>query len=435
MGSVSGKGGRSLAVVLLLLATTAVALFLPASGAFAQTQAVTASPGYVNLGMNTTIAFTTPSSGTYTVVVEKPVGELVSLNMTFTAAGATQNATFGNSTVGFNSTVNEVGTYNVYVEQGGQVLYSTSFYATNQMTIKMDMVNGGLCYYIQDATRGSEIFPRFFVYYLSNGAPVTNLQLSNVSYTLPGGAVANATWHRPGVEGVGFFIGEVAPSWNYSYVGAYYPNATATDMYGNTVNYTYMGRPFMILPAQLTTTVSLLDVKSNDTVTSLYSGESVSIDANVTYSAQDISGTEPAAGFVAPLDTSRGGTVTALIGWGFYNTTTNSFGGKEAGGLLGSVQLTYSSDNDTWVGQFNVPALPSGASGYQLVVSSSDSASPSNTGSAIVNLATANAPAASTPLGSLTFSQVLITAVATLIVGLVAGIITSPVRQMRGAKQ
>ncbi len=190
----------------------------------------------------------------------------------------------------------------------------------------------------------------------------------------------------------------------------------------------------MILPVQLISTVSLLDVKSNATVTSFYSGESVLVDANVTYSAQDISGTEAAPGFVAPLDTSRGGTVTALIGWGFYNTTANSFGGKQAGGLLGTVQLTYSSDNDTWVGQFNVPALPSGASGYQLVVSSSDSASPSNTGSAVVNLATANSPAASSPLGSLTFSQVLITAVATLIVGLVAGIITSPVRQMRRTK-
>ncbi len=237
------KGTRSLAVILLLLATATISLFLPASGAFAQTQAVTASPGYLNLGMNTTITFTAPSVGTYSVAVRKPAGELFSLNMTFATAGALQNATFGNSTAGFMSTVNEVGTYNVFVEQGGQVLYSTSFYATNQMVIKMDMVNSGLCYYIQDASRGSVIFPRFFVYYLSNGASVTNLQLSNVSYTLPGGALTNATWHKPGVEGVGFFIGEVSANWNYTYIGPYYPNATATDMYGNTVNYTYMAAP------------------------------------------------------------------------------------------------------------------------------------------------------------------------------------------------
>jgi hypothetical protein len=420
--------------LLLLLATSAVALLLPVSGAFAQSQAVTAAPGNINLGMNTSITLTAPSAGTYSIVVRKPAGELISFNMTFAGSGAPQSATFGNGSVGFKSAVDETGTYNVFVEQGAQVLYTTSFYATNQMVIKMDMVNGGLCYYIQDAPRGSAIFPRFFVYYLSDGSSVTNLQLANVSYTLPGGALANATWHKPGVEGVGFFIGKILPNWNYTYVGPYYPNATATDNYGNMVNFTYRGRPFLILPVQLLTDAQFIDTKANATVTSLYSGESISVNANVTYSDTEISGIGAVAGFVAPLDTSRGGTVTAFIGWGSFNTTTNAFGGAQPGGLLGSVQLTYSQDNGTWVGQFNAPSLPSGASGYKVVIVSGDSASPANSGSEIVELAPANAPAAATPMGSLTFSQVLITVVAVLIVGLAAGIITSPIRQMRGKK-
>ena len=407
---------------------------IPASGVFAQTQGLTVSSGYVNLGMNTTVTFVAPSPGTYSLVVRKPAGELASLNVTLASGGGAQSAVFGNASLDFRSAVNETGTYNVFAEQGGQVVYTASFYATNQMVIKMDMVNGGLCYYIQDAPRGSEIFPRFFVYYLSNGASVTNLQLSNVSYALPGGAMANATWHKPGVEGVGFFIGKILPDWNYTFVGPYYPNATATDYYGNVVNYTYMGRPFLILPATLSSQTQFFDDKANATVTSLYSGESVTVDANVTYSASLVSGSAIPT-FVAPLDPTRGGTVTAMIGWGNFNATTNSFGGSRPGGLLASVQLTYSQDNGTWVGQVNAPALPSGASGYKVVVVSSDNAAPANSGSEILDMATATAPVASSSLGGLTFSQVLFTAVATLIVGLAAGIITSPIRHMRGQKQ
>jgi hypothetical protein len=437
--SSSGKGSRvakrAFLVLILIAATMPFAIVGPIQAVFAQTQSVTATPGYINLGMNTSITVTAPSAGTYTVVVRKPNGNLTSIDMTFASAGSSKNATYGNGTVGFNATVDAPGTYGVFVEQGGQEVSSTSFYATNQMVIKMDMVNGGLCYYIQDAPRGSEMFPRFFVYYLSDGSIVTNAVLSNVSYTLPSGAFANATWHKPGAEGVGFFIGKVLPNWNYTFVGPYYPNATATDVFGNKVSYNYMGRPFLILPAQLLTDVELMDTKANQTVTSLYAGERIVINATVNYSDKNISGSPAVTGFVAPLDPSRGGTVTAFIGWGSYNVTTKAFGGATPGGLLGSVQLTFSNDSQSWMGQFDAASLPSSATGYKIVIVSSDSASPSNTGSAVVNLAPANAPAPAISTNNITLPLALVTAVATLIVGLAAGIITSPVRQALGRRQ
>src|ERR1017187_2185127 len=123
----------------LLLLTSAV----PAASA--QTQLVTAQPGYINLGMTTSIAVVAPNAGTYAVVVEEPNGTHVQTNYVFTAAGQTQNVTFGNSTVGFKATVNQVGTYNVFVESNGQALGSTSFYATNKLVINLQMVQAGTC--------------------------------------------------------------------------------------------------------------------------------------------------------------------------------------------------------------------------------------------------------------------------------------------------
>jgi hypothetical protein len=49
--------------MLLMLTSSAMAI-APVSAAFAWTQAVTAKPGYINLGMNTTISFAAPAAGT-----------------------------------------------------------------------------------------------------------------------------------------------------------------------------------------------------------------------------------------------------------------------------------------------------------------------------------------------------------------------------------
>ena len=145
---------------------------MPAS---AQTQIVTATPGYINLGMTTSIAVTAPAAGTYTAVVVKPDGSSSSLPYAFTAGGKTQASVFGNATSGFGTLVNQVGTYNVFVEQGSAVMGTTSFYATNKIVITMDMVTGGTCYFINSDARGYKFIPRFYASYASTGALLSNL--------------------------------------------------------------------------------------------------------------------------------------------------------------------------------------------------------------------------------------------------------------------
>lgn len=237
------------------------------------------------------------------------------------------------------------------------------------------MTDGGTCAYVQGVTRGSKMFPRFFVAYASNGARVTNATLSVVTFTLPDGTHSNATWHRASVEGVGFFIGKVYPNWNSTWAGNYMPTATATDIYGNTLSFTYTGRPFQILPSPLTASVQLVDPKTGQVAAGLYSGQTVNVTATIAYTAEGVTGTEIRPGYIGPLDTSRGGVVTALLGWDFYNTTSNSFGSaKNPGGQIASLKLTYTGSKGIWSTPLTIsslPAIPAGTT-YELILSAND---------------------------------------------------------------
>jgi hypothetical protein len=361
--------GATILATLILVAMAAV----PAASA--QTQYVSATPGYVNLGMSTFVVATAPAAGAYSVVVLQPNGTESSLSFTPTAAGQLLNETYGNSSLGFKASIDQVGTYNVFLEQGILVVSSTSFYATNRLTVSMDMVNGGNCAYIPGADRGTKMFPRFYIDFASNGAPMTNTDPgASVTFTLPNGATAKASWD----SGAHLFVGKVQPNWNYTYVGPWNPSAVISDAAGNSAVFNYTGSPFVISPVQLSTTITVLDLATGQPTTTLQSGQTVTIEATITYPTN----AEPVPGFVGPLASSRGGVVTAQVGWGYYNMTSGTFGGKNPGGLLGTVAMTYSGSNGTWTGQFasgSLPKLQSGV-GYEVVVSSKDNASPANTG-------------------------------------------------------
>ena len=357
----------------------------------AQTQPVSVTPGYINLGMVTSVVVTAPSAASYSVVVQKPNGSESSLAFAPTAAGQVLNATYGNSTVGFKALVDQEGTYNVYLEQGAQVISAASFYATNKLDVRMDMVNGGVCEYIAGAYRGTKMFPRFYVTFASSGAEMTNLDKgASVNFTMPDGTVARAGWDGFAME----FVGKVQPNWNYTYIGPWNPTATAGDAAGNSATFTYTGSPYVISPVQLNTTLSVVDATTRQEVAGLYNGQTINVEATITYPTNP----EPVPGFVAPLDSvTRGGSVTAQVGWGFYNMTSGTFGGKNPGGLLGTVLMTYTV-NGTWTGQFESNSLPTLKAGtyYEVVVSSKDDASPANTGFAMSILPPATSATAST---------------------------------------
>jgi len=366
----------------------------------AQSQYVTATPGNINLGMTTNITVTGPASGSYNVVVVKPSGTLSQMTETFASAGQVQNVFYGNSTSGFKSLVDQVGTYNVFLEQGTTVVSSTSFYATNKLIVSMDMISGSACAYIPAATRGMEMFPRFYITYASTGGPVTNVDKGiTVTYTLPDNTKTNATWHAANTisqSSTGFFIGRLLPAWNYTSLGPWVPTVKISDPAGNTVTWTYIGMPFTISAATLSTSITLQDSATNQTVISFSSGQSVNILANVTYPAPP-AGAAAVKGFVGPLDSAtKGGSVSALVGWGYYNTTTGSFGGKNPGALLSQITMTYNAKSHLWTGVFNATSLPALSTGttFKVIISAKDKASPPNIGTA--SLSVSAAPQSST---------------------------------------
>jgi len=432
-----------------------LSVYVPAVSA--QTQYISVTRGEINLGRTTTITVTAPAAGTFTAVVVRPDSSKIALNFTFTAGGQTQSANFGNASLGFKTTVTLVGTYNVFLEQGNQVVAGTSFYATNVLNVFMDFVNGGVCNYIAGANRGFKIFPRYFITYASDGAPLNKSATNVVTFTIPDGSKVNASYHAATTEApfpYGFYIGKFYPNWNYSTLGAWSPLATITDGLGNKATYQYTGPPFELTPAQLSEAVTLTDTRTSQPVSGFYNGQTVAIQATVSYPTN----AEPVPGYVGYLIPSqRGGSVNALVGWGFYNATAGTFGG----GTIAKVPLTYvAGTNGTWAGNLNVsnlPGIPNGAT-YGMVITSSDAASPPNTGFTQLNVppatfapgsaapttvtqttsttvistvtsgqttitSTSSAPASST---GVTFDLALAATVGTLIVGLLAGMIVRP---------
>jgi hypothetical protein len=359
-------------LVLTLFATPAVS---------AQTQYIEASPGYVNLGLTTSILASAPSAGSYSVIVTQPNGTSATLSFDPTASGQMFNATYGNATLGFKTLIDQVGTYNVFLEQGSQVVSATSFYATNKLQVVMEMVTGGTCDYVSGVPRGAKMFPHLAITYASDGAPWTDTVKGwSVKVLTPNGVVTPATWDP---YAKAFEVG-VLPNWNYTFVGPWNPKVNASDAAGNRLEYVYAGSPFTISPAELNTSIEVVNATSGVPTSSLLNGQEVTIKATISYPTN----AEPVVGFVGPLSPARGGFVSAQVGWGFYNTTSGTFGGKNPGGLLGTVPMTYSGSNGTWSGQFvsgSLPKLQPGSS-YEVVVSSKDGASPSNEGFGMASL-------------------------------------------------
>ncbi len=386
---------------LLLLMTLAISAVAGVPAVSAQTQYIVATPDYINLGMNTTIAATAPAAGSYTVIVQAPSGTQYTLGFTFTAAGQVQNAIFGNASVGFKAVANQVGTYGIFLEQGSTVVSSTTLLVTGQVNVSFDMLMAGACVFVPGGSRGQEMLAQFHITYASNGATVENAATwvnktftthgALVTYTLPDGTVATASLHAPSATTwhQAWYQGHVWPTWNSSWVGNYYPTVKASDQYGNAATYTYSGYPYPIAAATLTTAISLSDAKTGQLVTGLYNDQSVIVSANIQYT-NPLVGADTVKGFAGPLDAAtRGGVVTAVVGWGPYNTTSGTFGtAKLPGGLIAEVPMTYSTTTDVWTGPLNIGTLPTlvNATAYEVIITSHDSAQPANTGFATFNV-------------------------------------------------
>jgi len=386
-----------------------------------QPQYVAATPNYINLGMNTTISATAPAAGSYSVIVQSPGGTQFTVTDTFTAANlaVAQNSIFGNATVGFKAVATQAGTWDIFLEQGATVVSSSTFIVTSKLNISFDMIVAGACIFVPGGARGVEMLAQFHVTYASSGLTAENAATwvnktftthgSTVTYTLPDHTVATASLHAASATtwNQAWYQGHVWPTWNASWVGNYAPSVNASDAYGNTGTFTYTGYAYPIAAASLTTTIALTDAKSGLMVPALASSQSDILTANILYT-NPIAAAGTVAGFAGPLDSAtRGGVVTALVGYGPYNATSGTFGAKNLpGGLIANVPMTYSTTSKTWSGPLTIATLPTlvNATAYSVVISSHDKAQPPNTGFANFNVVPVTAVATGSASGSTSVS-------------------------------
>jgi len=253
--------------------------------ASAQPGIVTASPGYINLGMTTSIAVTGPSAGSYTVIIEAPNGVQQSVVYVVPSAGQTTTMVYGNASSGWQAVVNQLGTYNVLVYQGvspsGAPLSSTTFYTTNQIFVTTDFIAAGYCDFVTSGTRGQELLFQIHAVYASTGQPIALTSaaaaLDKVSFTLPDGTPEAASFHAASTAAwpVPWFQAHVWGTWNVPWVGNYAPVVTVSDPNGNTgsLNTKTIGYVFLYSPATLQTSVTLTDTSSGKPVAGFVNNE------------------------------------------------------------------------------------------------------------------------------------------------------------------
>jgi len=387
--------GPMVLLAVLLLPALVSAPYVEAQGS----ATVAAEPLFINLGLTTSIVVKSPEAGNYTVVVTKPDGaSQAELNYSFVEQNETRE-TYGNATMGFRSVIDQVGTYRVSLRRGGEQVTEATFFATDKLVLDLTVANSGtsdnVCYISNQFTRGTSIVPRIYVQYASTGEYMTlaDSPKAVVTFTLPNGTKMQALFASY-LPPKGAWRNCFRQNWD-DYAGPWNITAEASDgkgNYGIFVSYPTVTLPlrtgplalrfgYEILPAPLTVTASVLDAATGkNATTTLSAGQRLRIEAKVEYLPPlgPLSREWP-EGYLGLLNTTRGGVVTAKLGWGFYNETAKTFGGKSPGGLVATIPLTYSEATGLWVGTYNVTGTePKGD--YMAVVEARDRANPPNTG-------------------------------------------------------
>lgn len=383
---------------------------LVASVPYAEAQAgsiVTVNPSFVNLGMQVSIAVNPQATGTYIVNVTKPDGiTSTQLTYTFTTLGEINN-TYGNATDGFNSIIDQTGIYKVSLTESGIELAEATFFATDKLNLDLTVANAGtsdnVCYLSNQFTRGTNVIPRIYVQFASTGEYMTptNSPTGQVTFTLPNGTLMDTTF-------AGYLLPEGAyrncfsTDWDIP-TGVWNITAEASDgkgNYGVFVSYPQVVFPvfvlrveYEILPAPLTITAQVLDTSTGKPATNeLKAGQTLSIEATIEYQHPlGPNGREQAEGYLGLLNTTRADVVEAVLGWGFYNETSKTFGGSDLfanpGGLIDTFELTYDSDSGLWINEYDVTGLePEGD--YMTIFTARDKASVANSGTTRLMLAT-----------------------------------------------
>ncbi len=224
--------------------------------------------------------------------------------------------------------------------------------------------------------RGAKFLGGAYVYYASTGEPVTTANsnaLGNVTgsflgieYVLTGPPLWHKGWKIP---------------WNVnSGVHKFYVNASdGMGNFGSAETGIAPARNLVINPDTLAMTSIVLNDAGEEDV-DFAPGDTVYLEIDIRYDDKNaheaVNDPNPADPFNGPLSPTRGGVVTAHIGWGAFNFTSGEFDN-----VLTDLTLTYDTSSETWKGSYAIPSTTEDLAAVQAMISASDSANAPNTGS------------------------------------------------------
>ena len=358
-----------------------------------------ASPTYINLAMTTTVTVEIGSSygaglDDYLATVIAPGGGTATAWYNFTAVGS-MSVIYGDATSGFNASVNLVGTYELRLEYFNGTAFSLAaiaeFSATDQLlviteaaTASNEFTDVHNCPIAQEFQRGGEVIARAYVRYASTGEIVNGTGVPSARGNITGtlfGLTKTLTWQNV----YQFWRAAFFPTWNQS-TGVIVFTADASDGRGNRGS----GSSFptgltawKIIPAVLKVVPRVLNESGAGAVV-FEPGDTVRIEARVTYESHNAHN----RAFPGPLNATRGGQVTAVLGYGAFNATSGLFATTVA-----TLTLAHNAATENWSAEYVVKDTDPLRADLQVYISASDGAgSPPNTGKAFTTMLAFGAP-------------------------------------------
>lgn len=425
------RGGAAVVLILLavgLAGTPYLARPVTAGALDPHVVAFGASPSYINLAMTTTVAVEIGSSygaglDNYLATVFAPGGGTATAWYNFTAVGSL-SVIYGDATSGFNASVGLVGTYELQLEYFNGTAFSLAavaqFSATDQLLVVTEAATASNeytdvhnCPIAQEFQRGGEVIARAYVRYASTGEIVNGTRVPSARGNITGtlfGLTKTLTWQNV----YQFWRAAFFPTWNQS-TGVIVFTADASDGRGNRGS----GSSFptgltawKIIPAVLKVVPRVLNESGAEAVV-FEPGDTVRIEARVTYESHNAHN----RAFPGPLNATRGGLVTAVLGYGAFNATSGLFATTVA-----TLTLAHNASTEYWSAEYVVKDTDPLRADLQVYISASDGAGPPpNTGKAFTTMLAFGAPPPSPPPPTLAGLDPIVVGAISLLL-LVAGV-------------
>ncbi len=401
-----------------------------------------ASPSYINLAMVTAVNVQIGTSygagqDNYRVTVAAPGGASWTAWYNFTTIGSL-SVPFGDLSNGFNAPVDQAGIYTLTLEHFDGTVFAPAGYAeftatdvllvtTEAAAASNEYTDVHNCPVAQEFQRGGEIMGRAYVRYASTGGFVNGTATPSAKGNITGtmfGVTKTLIWHN------------VNHFWRWAWflawdqpLGIIAFTVNASDGRGNhgtAASPASGGTAWKVIPAIMKVVPRILNGTGAPGVL-FTSGDTVRIEARVTYEGHN----QHNKAFPGPLNATRGGLVSAALGYGAWNATSGAYQFP-----LASLTMVLDPVTQNWSATYVVKATDPIRSDLQAHISAVDAASPSNTGAAFTTQFAIRAPTPTPPPptpASTGLDPILALAAAALALVVGLGIGFAATRRRRGA--